>query len=199
MKLTWSNLLAIFDAHFLMNEMEAQNATALYSQASRFAHVHSLPVCQLDICTTCHQSQKGTWKLLLKDAQYGGSWESASGYVPLAYGTFDAFKAVWRSGYVSCGSGGDFNNVWQACGGYSFELKRNNTYVVESSGNLPPECAGPLTRTGDIVCFKTLTVAPGDKLTPTWYEPSHKISMHDNVGTITIDLYGYVPDKEVSA
>ncbi len=30
---------------------------------------------------------------------------------------------------------------------------------------------------------------------PTWYEPSHATSLGDNGGTLTMDLYGYVPDR----
>jgi hypothetical protein len=78
--------------------------------------------------------------------------------------------------------------------GFSFELKQNGAYVLESPswGRLPPECATPLTPTGDIVCIKSVTIQQGDRLTPTWFEPSHQSSVGDNDGTIFIDLYGFI-------
>ncbi len=88
---------------------------------------------------------------------------------------------------------------WQQCTfspqPYSFELKKNNAYVVESANwyTLPPECQVPSAPTGDIVCSKVLTLQPGDKLIPTWYEPSHATSLYDNAGTLTMDLYGLPP------
>jgi hypothetical protein len=145
---------------------------------------------------------QGTWKLLLKDAMYGGKWESAFGYDPLAYGNFIAFKAVRKSGYVSCGGTDDPNwnpnYVWNRCGYYSFELRKNAGYVVEQPNwyTLPAQCLNPSTLSGDIVCKKSFTLAPGDKLTPTWWEPSHSSSWQDNWGNMTIDLYGLVPDTE---
>jgi hypothetical protein len=139
--------------------------------------------------------------LLLSGAQYGGTWDSGTGYVPLAYGTFQKFKAVYKSGFITCDTKEDSQYYWQTCGrhpvlggqiAYSFELKKNSNYVVEQPDwwKLPPECNVPGTPTGDIVCHEALTLAQGDKITPSWYEPSHQISINDNGGIITIDLYG---------
>ncbi len=138
--------------------------------------------------------------LLLSNAQYGGSWESP-GYLPLAYGEFTTIKAVYKGGYINCNMmAPQTDHPWQECTqysdeteGFSFELKKNGDYVLESGswGRLPPQCSTPRVPTGNIVCNEILTLQPGDTLTPTWYEPSHGISTSDNDGTITIDLYGF--------
>lgn len=137
----------------------------------------------------------GSWVLVLRDAQYGGTWQSASGYEPLAHGTFSRFKAVYKSGFVTCNSGTRSDYRWQECSGNApaFELKQNGNFVVQqpSWSVLPAECRLPSTTTGDIVCVKLLTLRAGDKLTPTWYEASRQTSTSDNDGTMTIDLYGY--------
>ncbi len=129
---------------------------------------------------------------ILRDAQYGGAWESETGYTPLAYGSFERFKAVYKEGYITCDTRISTGYPWQECMnflGLSFELKKNHQYVLE--GNLPPLCAHPIKPTGDIVCEKTLSLNLGDTLTPTWYEASHQVSTADNGGTITIDLFGW--------
>jgi hypothetical protein len=138
---------------------------------------------------------QGNWIPLLRNAEYGGGWESSTGYTPLAYGTFTMFKATYKSGFVSCATGIQSDYPWQRCivDGYSFELKKNGAYVVESPSweALPIECDVPGTPTGDIVCRKPLVLQQGDKLTPTWYEVSHRSSTEDNEGTIVIDLFGF--------
>jgi hypothetical protein len=138
---------------------------------------------------------QGSWVQLLQNAQYGGAWESSTGFAPLAHGSFTAFKAVYKSGFVTCDRVTRSDYHWQECGSnkFSFELKKNGDFVVEAPdwGTLPAECRAPATLTGDIVCVKALTIKEGDRLTPTWYEPSHQTSTSDNDGTITIDLYGW--------
>jgi hypothetical protein len=149
---------------------------------------------------------QGTWVLLLQDASYGGKWQSEAGYAPLVYGTFSAFKAVYKRGYTTCQYDLRSEYHWNECKShyvgheYNFELKKNGAYVVESTvrqiygfdiGDLHPDCRVPTTPTGDIVCMISLTLEPGDKLTPTWFEASHGVTISDNDGTIFIDLYGY--------
>ncbi len=140
---------------------------------------------------------------LLSGAFYGGAWDEPGGFVPMAYGTFNRFKAVYRDGFITCATGSLSQYYWQAALSpdippdtiaYSFELKKNSAYVVQqpSWGSLPSECSAPPidSPTGDIICNKTFTLAQGDRLTPTWYEASRQVSTADNDGLITIDLYG---------
>jgi hypothetical protein len=146
--------------------------------------------------------------LLLSGARYFGSSEDE--YAPLSYGTFERFKVVYRDGFITCDSGRPVSQYyWQTCNphpgvpagtiAYSFELKKNGEYVVEQPNwwTLPSECYAPAsdTPTGDIVCYKRFTLAQGDLLTPTWYEPSHQDSTSDNAGSIEMDLYGFVLDQ----
>jgi hypothetical protein len=135
------------------------------------------------------------WVLLLQGAQYGGAWESGTGYQPLAYGNFDKIKAVHRSGYADCCTycywHYESENIWSRCGTYNFELKKNGAFVLESGAwwEQAPGCSVDH-QSENIVCDIGLTLDSGDMLTPTWYEPSHGLYTEDNDGTITMDLYG---------
>ena len=42
-----------------------------------------------------------------------------------------------------------------------------------------------------MICTVDFTVKAGDKITVTWYEPSHSTSTADNQGTLVVDVYGY--------
>ncbi len=104
------------------------------------------------------------------------------------------FKAVYKSGFVTCSDLVQSEYHWLQCNsGYAFELKKNGAYVAESPSwdALPAECVRPTQPSGDILCRIPLNLVEGDKLTPTWYEVSHRTSVTDNDGTITIDLYGF--------
>jgi hypothetical protein len=134
---------------------------------------------------------------LLRGAQYGGTWDSANGYQPLAYGKFDVLKAVHRSGYIDC-SLSRWDNIdipWNRCSVYSFELKKNGVFLIEalSADSASEGCSVDTSyhAAGDITCNVPFTLQSGDTLTPTWFEASHQQSTYDNAGTITIDLYGH--------
>ncbi len=131
---------------------------------------------------------------MLKDAQYGGSWHSGEGYQPLAHGSFDAFKAVYKSGYVTCNVNARSAYHWNECSNQaSFELLKNGDFVIATNyySRLPPSCIVPKTPTGDIVCMHSLQLREGDRLTPTWEEVTRQSTLEDNGGTLTIDLYGW--------
>ncbi len=145
------------------------------------------------LCLTIMWIQ-GSWIPLLQDAQYGGAWQSSTGYVPLALGTFDAFKAVYKSGFVTCDVNARSAYHWNECSTQaSFELLKNGQRVVMTNyyNTLPPTCILPKTPTGDIVCLNSIQIVAGDRLTPTWEEVTNQHTVGDNAGTITIDLYGW--------
>jgi hypothetical protein len=145
------------------------------------------------------------WVLLVKDAQMSGTVVIPSAPTSVS-GNFTAFKAVYKSGYITCSVAGCSDPLtckgWQLCNGgaaagyFSFELKQNNAYLFQQKVNyytLPVGCANPSTPLGDIVCNASspVTVNVNDILTPTWLEPSTATSTGDNSGTLTLDLYGY--------
>jgi hypothetical protein len=160
------------------------------------------------------------WVKLLEDASYGGKWQKEGGYAPLATGRFSKLKAVYKRGKISCNAGDPNSIFkWQTCnpqfgglnefsecasrhcpvpgcltdsGCFTFELLKDGAYVVEQRNalRLPAECVIPSTPTGDIICTVDFSVESSNRLTPTWYEPSHRSSTRDNAGDIVIDLYG---------
>lgn len=139
---------------------------------------------------------EGNWVPLLGGVTYTGKAMSAATST-LNYGSFTAFRAVYRSGGVTCNSGYQSEYKWQMCNphvpdAWSFELMKNNEYVVSQPlwRELPPECAAPSTPTGDIVCTVSFNLKAGDTLQAGWYEPSRQTSTGDNGGSITVDIYG---------
>ena len=56
-------------------------------------------------------------------------------------------------------------------------------------GTLNSNCWKPQSYRGDIICnMPDVTINSGDKITPTWREPGHGVSLSDNGGTLTLDL-----------
>jgi hypothetical protein len=130
---------------------------------------------------------------ILDNAAYFGN-RMAAPIVPMAYGSFSKFVAVYRSGCVGCSHGGQQSDKrWQCCSdsGAAFELMKNSDYIVQSNNwhTLPTECVNIGADDGNIVCNKQFSLTSGDTLTPTWFEPSNGVSLADNHGTVYMDLW----------
>ncbi|KAK3289502.1 hypothetical protein CYMTET_3075 [Cymbomonas tetramitiformis] len=140
--------------------------------------------------------------------------------IPEVKGYFSSIRVVWRNGWWACtGKDGVMDSScsnepldntevrmrpWQACSArchetpqsnsvpYSFELKKNNHYLLEQPdwGTLPPQCRTPSTYAGDIICDVDFYLEEEDTLTVTWFEASHSWAHSaDNAGTIVMDVY----------
>jgi hypothetical protein len=118
-------------------------------------------------------------------------------------------------GGIYCDTRKTGGNVWQRCADdnssyifASFEATKNEEYIVEQPSWpwLPAACVGslgqlayPATEYDDIVCNVSFTLSPGDSIRATWYEPSHSLSLADNGGSITVDLYGWDPSAAAAS
>ena len=165
---------------------------------------------------TVKVQSRARWVRVLADAWYSGSGETSfSPTLPVdgaASWRVGAVKAVWLSGFISCGGGvSDTSYAWNACGethsvtgqrSVFFELKHNGDHVVKMDGyDTAPTCTAPdpsVAHTGDIYCETSFSLAATDVLTPTWSDAVD--ASGDNKGELRLDLWAWMwPDSDAVA
>jgi hypothetical protein len=138
----------------------------------------------------------GGWVRVLTSAPRYGNTQSTS--TAVAAGSFSELRATNVSGFISCNCSYTSSAYpWQSCNPshgsvWSWEVILRGSYLIRQSNwyTMPSACTTPSTPAGNILCTTAWTVARGDGIIPTWYEPSNRDSLGDNCGTQYIDLWG---------